>query len=60
MNPNLESADKVVKLLLAFSIILSYALGIIQGPVGVLLVILSTTLMLFFGIRLVFRWITMD
>lgn len=60
MTKNLESADRMLKLILAFSVVLCYLFGIISGPFGVLLLVLSSVLILFFVARVMFGWISMD
>jgi pilus assembly protein TadC len=60
MTKNLESADRILKLALAFTVILCYLFGIISGPMGVVLLVLSSAVVLFFVARMLFGWISMD
>jgi hypothetical protein len=41
MTKNLETADKIVKLSLAFLILILYYFGLIQGPFAEVLMVLS-------------------
>ncbi|HEX8039685.1 MAG TPA: hypothetical protein VF490_11065 [Chryseosolibacter sp.] len=51
MKKNLETADTVVKLVLAVSVILLYLAGFIAGPFALFLLLLSFFILLFYLTR---------
>ena len=55
MTKNLETADTLVKLILAISTIILYITRIISGPFAVVLLILSIAIILLHVVRVLFR-----
>lgn len=60
MKSNLETADTIVKLVLAIAIIIFYFARIINGPFAMALMILSVIVVAMFVIRLLLVKIFMD
>ena len=60
MTKNLETADNIVKLVLASATIVLFYTRIIAGPFAVVLVVLSFIVLLIYGIRLVYKGLFID
>lgn len=56
MTKNLETADALVKLVLAIAVILLYAADVIAGPFAVLLVTLSSLVLLIYGLKMFYTY----
>lgn len=52
MTKNLETADTLVKLVLAISVILLYSADVIAGPFAVALVVLAALVLLIYAMKL--------
>ena len=52
MTKNLETADTLVKLVLAISVILLYSADVIAGPFAVALVVLAALVLLIYAMTL--------
>lgn len=55
MIKNLETADKIVKLVLAVSVIVLFLTNVIAGPFAVALVILSFFVLIIYAARLLYK-----
>lgn len=55
MTKNLETADRIVKLVLAVSTIVLFTAGIISGPFALTLVVLSSFVIVLFAARFFFK-----
>lgn len=55
MTRNLETADHIVKIVLAICTIVLYVTGLIAGPFAVVLFILSLLVLIIFATRLIGR-----
>jgi hypothetical protein len=53
MTKSLQTADHILKLLLASGVILCYAFGVIAGSVATLLFILAVTVIISFAVQVV-------
>lgn len=51
MTKNLETADTLVKLVLAISVILLYSVDVIAGPFAVALVVLAALVLLIYAMK---------
>jgi hypothetical protein len=60
MTKNLETADMVVKLTLAVTVLVFYFTRVITGPFATTLMILSSVVIVVFVTRLIFARIFMD
>lgn len=60
MTKNLETADTVVKLVLAFAIIIFYFIGLITGPFAVVLLVLSIVVWLIFLAKIAYALMIRD
>ena len=57
---NLATADTIVKLVLAFSIVAAYRIELIVGPVAKGLMILSVIVIILFVLKIFMSYITRD
>lgn len=60
MTGNLETADTIVKLVLAIAVLISYFAHIITGPFATALMILSVIVVLIFVVRFIIARMFMD
>ena len=60
MKKNLTAADNIVKLVLAFSVIVSYFSNVITGPIAEALTILSALVILLYVAKVLFALSTRD
>ena len=52
MTKNLETADRIAKLMLSVLTLVLYFFGVIQGPLAITLIVLSSIVILLYIIRL--------
>jgi len=57
---NLEIADRLTKLSLAFGVVVFYATGVINGPLARTLMILGTIMLLIFLAKVALMFFTRD
>ena len=60
MTQNLETADRVIKLILAIAVVISYFTKLITGPLALALLILSIIGLLIFFAKALHAWIFID
>lgn len=60
MTKTLETADRILKLVLASAVIVCYAFKVITGPFATVLFILATITLVFFVAQIVFGWFVRD
>lgn len=60
MTKNLETADMIVKLVLALSAVIFYFTRIISGPVARVLMILGVLIIVIFVVRILLTLLTRD
>ena len=60
MTKNLETAEKIVKLALAFCTVVFYFTRVISGPIATLLMILGLLVIGMFAVRVLVAFLTRD
>lgn len=60
MTKNLQTADTIVKLLLAITVVISYFAKVFTGPLAEALMILSIIVLVIFVARIIYARIFMD
>lgn len=60
MTKNIETADRILKLTLSGTVLICYAIGVMSGPLAVVLLILATTVLASSLLQVFFSWMWAD
>lgn len=60
MTKNIDTADRILKIALSVAVLICYALGVMAGPMGLVLLILAATALASSLLKVFFSWMWMD